>query len=53
VKHINDLIKYYAQLTIPVAKDRIWRKIGIIMQRANAYAIQMRTLMAIKKIRKS
>jgi hypothetical protein len=45
VNFINSIVGYYAarqKLTLPEAKGRIWTKIGILLQKANAYAIQMR-----------
>lgn len=45
VKHINEIIKYYAthqSLNLASTKDRIWTKIAILLQKANAYAIQLR-----------
>jgi hypothetical protein len=45
VKQINKLTSYYAshqKIPLPDAKNRIWTKIAILLQKANAYAIQLR-----------
>jgi hypothetical protein len=42
---IDEIGTYYAarqKISMPNAKGRIWTKIAVLLQKANAYAIQMR-----------